>query len=266
MKSFFLPKVATRVTLRQRKAKAEVRLTAFQAALRLLKRRMARSEFGWGCDEAHHASLDGADVFRAAMCQAVHEALWTVAHAGVEEEPLTASLMGGLTSCLSWYALIARLDQDEADEPRHCNVYWAHQPRHVERWRGADFGIARRLTNEDFLRITLYQAKVARPGTKVDLYRRLREDKVEAANIRLRALLRLEPGASLPPEDLHQIHKLYKTRNRGLVKISLDREAYGNPEWVRYFFRFASKDGKGPSAAPSVRSVTSLLEEMSGKL
>ena len=58
-----------------------------------------------------------------------------MAPAGVEEEPLTASLIGGLTSCLAWYALLAQLDQDEADERRHCDVYWAHQPRHVERWR-----------------------------------------------------------------------------------------------------------------------------------
>lgn len=53
-------------------------MTQFQAVLRVLKQRIIRSGDGWADNEAWYERLHAGDLLTVALCQAVHEMLWTV--------------------------------------------------------------------------------------------------------------------------------------------------------------------------------------------
>lgn len=183
--------------------------------------------------------------------------------AGMDEETITASLMGNLTSCLTWYALAARMSGEENGANRQCDVYWAHQQRHVERWRGADFGLARRVSTDGNLRISLYQAKVVKIGEKADLFRRVHERNRSAADRDLNDLLDNKSLSYPIAKNIHQIHKLYSTRCAGLINCGTEINGrLDKPEWVRYVFWSTPEASGRPLPAPSIRSVVALLKEI----
>lgn len=274
--------------------------TPFDAAVLQLRARIDREGQGYAlAPDKLDRLLSVRSVLNAAVAQSIQEMVWTATQAGMDEETRTASFLGHLTSNLNWYTTMAALPWPQEEPVVPCTVYWAQQERHIEAWRGSDFGLTVR-TGEDTLRVALYQAKRAGSDRGTNLYRDVSDPALADRSLLAldRSLLRpsreVAPGAwpdiatrdvaaderDLGPVEMrrrlrqrHQVHRIENWRRAGLGWLASERgRAMPNHDWCRYVFWHdvdpAPAAGDKPSVIlpPSEKPCRVLVEEALGKM